>query len=127
MRTAASSKAEQPRWDADTQSRVDADQPTSIQTAVDHTASEFGRLDGVVNCIGSVLLKPAHMTSDAEWDETIATNLTSSFHALRAAAPRMRTTGGSLVFGITPAKTAEIAMSTLRLKCKSAIVRIEAI
>ena len=38
-----------------------------------------------------------------------------------------RCTGGSLVFGITPAKTAEIAMSTLRLKCKSAIVRIEAI
>lgn len=36
-----------------------------------------------------------------------------------------RCTGGSLVFGITPAKTAEIASSTLRLKCKSAIVRIE--
>jgi NAD(P)-dependent dehydrogenase (short-subunit alcohol dehydrogenase family) len=52
---------------------------------------------GVVNCVGSLLLKPAHLTSDDEWDATIATNLRSAFATVRAAAKTMRSTGGSVV------------------------------
>jgi NAD(P)-dependent dehydrogenase (short-subunit alcohol dehydrogenase family) len=57
----------------------------------------FGRLDGAANCIGSVLLKPAHLTSDTEWHDTITTNLTSSFYLVRAASKAMRQSGGSIV------------------------------
>jgi 3-oxoacyl-[acyl-carrier protein] reductase len=53
----------------------------------------------VVNCVGSLLLKPAHLTTDAEWANVIAVNLTSSFHILRATTNvMMKTGGGSLVF-----------------------------
>ena len=41
-------------------------------------------------------MKAAHLTTDAEWDETIALNLTSAFHATRAAGKTMRK-GGSVV------------------------------
>jgi NAD(P)-dependent dehydrogenase (short-subunit alcohol dehydrogenase family) len=57
----------------------------------------FGRLDGAANCIGSVLLKPAHLTSDSDWYDTITTNLTSSFYLVRAATKVMRQGGGSIV------------------------------
>src|SRR5690349_12503265 len=44
----------------------------------------FGRVDGVANCVGSLLLKPAHLTSDEEWQTTMAINLTSAFITVRA-------------------------------------------
>lgn len=58
---------------------------------------EYGRIDGVANCVGSLLLKPAHLTSDAEWANTITTNLTSAFVTVRAAARAMMKSGGSIV------------------------------
>ena len=55
-----------------------------------------GQVDGVVNCAGSLLLKPAHLTSAEEWSETIETNLTSAFAVVRAAG-RVMAGGGSVV------------------------------
>lgn len=76
---------------------VEADNPESIEQCVKVTAEKYGGITGVANCIGSVLLKPAHLTSDAEWHHTITTNLTSSFSLVRAAAKAMRQSGGSIV------------------------------
>jgi NAD(P)-dependent dehydrogenase (short-subunit alcohol dehydrogenase family) len=45
-----------------------------------------GRLTGVANLIGSLLLKPAHSTSLEEFREVIDTNLGSAFACVRAAA-----------------------------------------
>lgn len=55
-------------------------------------------LTGIVNCIGSLLLKPAHGTSDQEFRDTIQTNLFTSFAAVRTAGSLMRKAGGSVVF-----------------------------
>lgn len=54
-------------------------------------------LTGIVNCIGSVLLKPAHSTSDDEFRRVVETNLFTSFAAVRAAARLMRESGGGSV------------------------------
>ena len=56
-----------------------------------------GRIDGVVNCVGSVLLKPAHLTTDDEWGAVLAANLTSAFLTVRAAVRAMTPAGGSVV------------------------------
>ena len=74
-----------------------AENSTSIDACVEKAMQQFGKVDGVVNCIGSVLLKPAHLTTDVEWQETLTTNLMSSFYLLRAAVKAMRSTGGSIV------------------------------
>lgn len=60
-------------------------------------AAEVGPLAGVVNLAGSILLKPAHRTSAAELQETLAQNLVSAFAVVRAASSRMRETGGAIV------------------------------
>jgi NAD(P)-dependent dehydrogenase (short-subunit alcohol dehydrogenase family) len=75
---------------------LDATQSSEVASAAAQAAESAGRLDGIVNCVGSLLLKPAHLTSDEEWSETLAKNLTSAFGAVRAAARSMRD-GGSVV------------------------------
>ena len=59
-----------------------------------------GRVDGAVNSVGSILLKPAHLTTIEEWNDTVLKNLTSAFAVVRGAVPVMRENGGSiLLFG----------------------------
>lgn len=60
------------------------------------TASESGPIAGAVNCVGSFLLKPAHMTTDEEFSLQISQNLTTAFNTVRAAARHMPG-GGSVV------------------------------
>ena len=61
------------------------------------TADSNGSLDGIVNCVGSILLKSAHQTTDDEWRHTIAANLDSAFATVRAGARTLRRNGGSIV------------------------------
>ena len=77
--------------------QLDATETGEVGQAVDQALETFGRLDGIANCVGSLLLKPAHITTDEEWDETISTNLRSAFAAVRAGARAMRSEGGSIV------------------------------
>jgi NAD(P)-dependent dehydrogenase (short-subunit alcohol dehydrogenase family) len=52
-----------------------------------------------VHCIGSILLKPAHLTSPDDWHRTLTLNLTSAFHALRAVlGPMQAQNGGCILF-----------------------------
>ena len=66
-------------------------------------AERYGRIDGVVNCVGSLLLKPAHLTSDKEWDATLINNLHSAFYVLREAARIMMKGGGGSIVLISSA------------------------
>jgi NAD(P)-dependent dehydrogenase (short-subunit alcohol dehydrogenase family) len=50
-----------------------------------------------VNCAGSLLLKPAHLTSAQELQDVLAANLVSAFATVRAGAGAMRSSGGSIV------------------------------
>lgn len=68
-----------------------------IERAVNFAVESCGKVDGIANCIGSLLLKPAHLTTDADWAATIETNLTSAFACVRAASRVMTKTGGSIV------------------------------
>ena len=76
---------------------ADATQSTEVEAAISAAAVHHGELAGVANCFGSLLLKPAHLTSDAELESTLAIHLKSSFAALRASV-RAMPKGGSLVF-----------------------------
>jgi NAD(P)-dependent dehydrogenase (short-subunit alcohol dehydrogenase family) len=76
---------------------VDATDPAAVGRATKEAASRLSALDGVANCVGSVFLKPAHLTSPEDWQQTLATNLTSAFAVVRAAGDVMRQSGGSVV------------------------------
>lgn len=69
----------------------------AVERCLEEVSEKHGRVDGVVNCAGSLLLKPAHLTADAEWAAVIGANLTSAFHVLRSATARMMKTGGGSI------------------------------
>jgi 3-oxoacyl-[acyl-carrier protein] reductase len=76
---------------------VDATDPDAVDACADTAAAALGGLTGIVNCAGSLLLKPAHLTSTGDWQATLAANLTSGFGCVRAAGRLLRETGGSVV------------------------------
>lgn len=76
---------------------LDATDFEQVQGFVQHATDTYGRLDGIVNCIGTLLLKPAHLTSVAEFEETLAQNLHTSFFIVKAAARYMMANGGGSI------------------------------
>ena len=76
---------------------LDATSLEEVERVVDAVLAEHGRLDGLVNCVGSILLKPAHRTSAEEWRATLAANLDTAFAVVRAGTSAMRKDGGSIV------------------------------
>ena len=76
--------------------KLDATKPEEVEALFGRAVEEHGRVDGAVNCVGSFMLKPAHLTKDEEWAETMALNLGTAFGTVKAAARHMPQ-GGSLV------------------------------
>lgn len=82
------------------------DQPTlcleshdsaSLEAGLSEAVQSKGGISGIVNCIGSVLLKPAHLTSDEDFRRVLETNLFTAFATVRAGAKLMKEQGGSII------------------------------
>jgi 3-oxoacyl-[acyl-carrier protein] reductase len=105
---------------------TDATAPGDIDRAVAKALEAFGRLDGAANCIGSLLLKPAHLTSPEEFDDVIAVNLRSAFSLVRSAARTMMTNrepaGGSIVLVASAAARIGLANHEAIAAAKGGIV-----
>jgi NAD(P)-dependent dehydrogenase (short-subunit alcohol dehydrogenase family) len=76
---------------------LDATRSTEVEEFVRSVADANDGVDGIVNCVGSILLKAAHQTTDEEWRQTIAANLDTAFATVRAGAKVMGRSGGSIV------------------------------
>ncbi|MFM7056946.1 MAG: SDR family NAD(P)-dependent oxidoreductase [Planctomycetota bacterium] len=78
---------------------VNCSSSQALEDELRRSAEQDGAFRGIVNCIGSVVLKPAHLTTDDEFRQTLETNLFTSFAAVRAAAKLLRNSdaGGSLI------------------------------
>ena len=101
---------------------LDATQTGQVERCMEQTVETYGRVDGIANCVGSVLLKPAHLTSDEEWASTIAVNLTSAFATVKAAARAMRREGGSVVLTSSAAARVGIANHEAIAAAKGGII-----
>ena len=78
---------------------VDALDGKSVDQVVDQVIKTHGRLHGVANAIGSIVLKPAHTTSEKEFDDTMKRNTYTSFNILKSSVKHMgKTGGGSIAF-----------------------------
>ena len=81
---------------------IDATDFDAVERLLKGAAERFGRVAGVVNAVGSIILRPAHLTSRDDFHETIARNLTTAFAVVRAAG-KVMTDGGSVVLFSTVA------------------------
>lgn len=69
---------------------LDASDFDAVDAAFSHAISAHGALDGVVNCAGSLLLKSAHLTTQAQYQATIDASLTTAFATVRAAGKHLQ-------------------------------------
>ena len=76
---------------------VEASDFKAVAEMLKTVQEEFGRLDGVVNLAGSILLKSAHLTKAAEFEDCMRQNLTTAFATVAGAAKLMRKEGGAIV------------------------------
>jgi len=60
--------------------------------------NDYDSIDSVVNCLGSIYLKPAHLTDEKDFDKTLDINLRSSFFILKESVSLMRKKGGNILF-----------------------------
>ncbi len=76
----------------------------ALESAVTQAKDHFGRLDGLAHCVGSIYLKPLHLTSPEDFLQTVNQNLTTAFLACRAVLGTLRKqSSGSIVLFSTVA------------------------
>ena len=54
---------------------VDMQDWQAVRSSIAKSKEEMDGLDGVAVCIGSLLLKPAHLTSQEEWNDVMHTHV----------------------------------------------------
>ena len=88
----------------------DATRPEKVTETIQTLIEELGSIDTYTHAIGSIFLKPAHLTTDADWMRTLEANLHSAFYALRSVSKIMSKQGsGSCLFFSTAAAQTGIA------------------
>ncbi|PXA03710.1 hypothetical protein DDZ13_10470 [Coraliomargarita sinensis] len=91
-------------------STVDATNPEEVDAYFDSASESADQIDAYVHAIGSIFLKPAHLTSPEDWQNVIMANLNSAFYALRACTKIMqKQRAGSCLFFSTAAAQTGIA------------------
>ena len=83
---------------------IDATDFDAVERLLKGAAERFGRVAGVVNAVGSIILRPAHLTSRDDFHETIARNLTTAFAVVRAAGKVMIDGGSAVLFSTVAAQ-----------------------
>ncbi len=76
---------------------VDFVDPAAAAHAVEATAAKAGRLDVLVNNAGVMQEALVEEMSLADWERTLAVNLTTPFMLIKAALPHLRAVAGSIV------------------------------
>jgi NAD(P)-dependent dehydrogenase (short-subunit alcohol dehydrogenase family) len=80
---------------------ADVTREDDVRAAVAAMLEAFGRINGVVNSAGiNQTDRRIEDMSDADWDRTIAVNLTGIFRICRATLPEIRRAGGGSVVNI---------------------------
>lgn len=76
---------------------LDATEYEPVQGIIDAATDTYGQIDSVIHTVGSIMLKPAHLTSVDEYREQMALNVDSSFFTVKAASRALMRSGGSIV------------------------------
>ncbi len=69
---------------------ADMSKPAEIAAMVASVTAQFGALDILINNAGIQYVSPIEDFPVEKWDQIIAINLSSAFHAIRAATPDMK-------------------------------------
>lgn len=84
---------------------ADVGHPDQADQVVHDVLDRWGRLDVLVNNAGIQRSAMAHRTSDEDWHDVIAVNLSAAFFTSRAALPAMRAAGRGHIVNVASASS----------------------
>jgi NAD(P)-dependent dehydrogenase (short-subunit alcohol dehydrogenase family) len=84
---------------------LDATDADAVERAGTEALERFGRLDGLANFAGSILLKPAHLTRPDEFAQVLAQNLVTAFNVVRAAGKLVKGAGSVVLMSSAAGRT----------------------
>jgi len=79
---------------------ADMSKPAEIEDMIRTAEAAFGRIDVLVNNAGIQHVAPIDEFPTERWDAIIAINLSSAFHTIRLALPKMRASGWGRILNI---------------------------
>ncbi|GAB5376821.1 MAG: SDR family oxidoreductase [Acuticoccus sp.] len=80
---------------------ADLSDPAAIASMIENAQATLGSLDILVNNAVVRHFSPIESFAPADWDASIAVNITAVFHAVRLALPQMRERGWGRIFNIS--------------------------
>ena len=113
---------------------LDVNNFNEIESFLSHGNKQLGSIDCIINCIGSLLLKPAHLTTEEELINTYSINVFSCFGILKYGFKFLKKNGGNIIFFSSAAAqiglknhdaiaSAKAAVSSLALSASSTYAR----
>ena len=99
--------------------QVDATDFQSVHLFVEKGLEKYGSVDAIVCLPGSLILKPAHKCTNEEFENTINTNLKSSFSVVRAAGALLE--NSSIVLMSTAAASIGLSNHELIVSAKAGV------
>lgn len=84
-------------------SGADLSKPEQVRQMVADAEAALGTLDILVNNAGIQFVSPVEEFPDAKWDAIIAINMSSNFHAIKAALPGMKARNWGRIINIASA------------------------
>jgi 3-hydroxybutyrate dehydrogenase len=84
-------------------SDADLSRPEAVRKMMAFAEHELGPVDILVNNAGIQFVSPIEDFPDAKWDAIIAINLSSAFHAIKAALPDMKARGYGRIVNVASA------------------------
>ena len=82
---------------------MDVAQEADWKRLIEKALSDYGRIDILVNNAGIQFVSPVEDFPEEKWDAIIAINMSSNFHAIRAALPGMKQRGWGRIINIASA------------------------
>ncbi len=76
---------------------VDLSRQDNCAAVVAAAVDRFGRLDALCNIAGIIVMCNAHEMPAAQWEKTLAVNLSAPFYLMQAAIPHLLKTDGAVV------------------------------
>lgn len=79
---------------------ADVTEPAVVEEALDYAVDRLGRLDGLVNNAGTVVLDKAWDADREDWRRQLDVNVTGVFVCAQAVGRRLRTSGGGAIVNV---------------------------
>jgi NAD(P)-dependent dehydrogenase (short-subunit alcohol dehydrogenase family) len=104
---------------------TDASDSAAVRAALDRVIAGWGRIDTLFNHAGTIIVKPLHETTDAEYDRLMAINVKSAFVTCREVIRHMLDHGGgSIVITSSIGGEKGFALESVYCMTKGAVLQL---